>query len=410
MPAPPFYPTELPALNVLSAFGLLLAVGVLGGLLAKRVAWLPTITGFMAVGLLIGPQGLGLLTEQDLGNATPLVDVALGLILFRLGSALHPLALIKNRPLLVCGLLESGLTFAAITGLMLWLDTSALVAMLAGAIAVSSSPAVLIHVSRELRARGPTLSAVLALVALNNVLSFMLYTLALPFALKAQEASWLTIVGLPLYQLLGAVLLGMVLALALTSIGTLTRADDAHYRFALVIGGVMLCVGLAAMLKVSTLLAALTLGLASRGMQRRARLAHVELGAGADLFFIVLFVFAGANLHLGDLWLLAPAALAFVGVRALAKMAVVTGCGRVFGYPMRQAGAAGLMLVPMAGLAIGLVQQTLKLAPQAGRDVAAIVLAAVAVFETLGPPLVAFALRLAREVPRSPLPAEEGEE
>ena len=60
------------------------------------------------------------------------------------------------------------------------------------------------------------------------------------------------------------------------------------------------------------------------------------------------------------------------------------------------------MLVPMAGLAIGLVQQTIKLAPQAGHEVGVVVLAAVAVFETLGPPLVAFALRFAREVPGSP--------
>jgi NhaP-type Na+/H+ or K+/H+ antiporter len=205
-----FYPTALPALNVLSTFGLLLAVGVLGGLLAKRLAWLPTITGFMAVGLLIGPQGLGLLKAENLLTAAPLVDVALGLILFRLGAALHPLALLKNRPLLITGLVESGLTFAAIAALMLWLDTPPLVALLAAAIAVSSSPAVLIHVSRELHARGPTLSAALALVALNNVLSFVLYTAALPLALKAQQADWLTIVGLPLYQALGAVLLGEI--------------------------------------------------------------------------------------------------------------------------------------------------------------------------------------------------------
>jgi len=399
MPPDTFYPTELPALNVLSTFGLLLAVGVLGGLLAKRLAWLPTITGFMAVGLLIGPQGLGLLKAEGLLTAAPLVDVALGLILFRLGAALHPLALIKNRPLLITGLLESGLTFAAIAALMLWLGTPALVALLAAAIAVSSSPAVLIHVSHELHARGPTLSAALALVALNNVLSFVLYTAALPFALKAQQADWFTIIGLPLYQALGAVLLGVVLAFALVRIGTLTRNDDEHYRFALVVGGVMLCVGLSQAFQVSTLLAALTLGLASRGMQRRARLARKELGAGADLFFIVLFVFAGANLHLKDLWQLAPVALAFVAARVLAKLVAVMGCGRVFGYPVRQSWAAGLMLVPMAGLAIGLVQQTLKLAPDAGRDVSAIVLGAVAVFETLGPPVVAFALRLSGEAP-----------
>jgi hypothetical protein len=57
------------------------------------------------------------------------------------------------------------------------------------------------------------------------------------------------------------------------------------------------------------------------------------------------------------------------------------------------------MLLPMAGLAIGLVQTTAGMLPKLGAQVSAVVLAAVAVFETLGPPLVAYALRLAGEVP-----------
>jgi hypothetical protein len=73
------------------------------------------------------------------------------------------------------------------------------------------------------------------------------------------------------------------------------------------------------------------------------------------------------------------------------------GVGLGFGTPHRSATAAGLMLVPMAGLAIGLVQTTSLLMPELGGRVAAIVLAAVAIFETIGPPLVAFALRLCGE-------------
>lgn len=397
-----FFPAELPALNLLTTFGLLLTVGTLGGLLAKRLAWLPTITGFMAVGLLIGPQGLGLLTQHDLDAAVPLVDIALGLVLFKLGTTLHPLALVRNRALVVSSLVESLLTFGVILALMLWLGTSKVVAVLAASIAVSSSPAVLIHVSHELHARGPTLSAAMAMVAMNNMLSFVLYTLALPVALMESSADLLTVLGLPAYRMFGAMLLGLVVAFVVTRIGVLTQADDGHYRFALVVGAVMVCVGLSSALNVSSLFAALTLGLASRGMQQRARLAQVPLGAGADLFFIVLFVFAGANLHLKDLWAFWQAALAFVAARVLAKFVAVYVCGRAFGYSRRTVVAGGLMLMPMAGLAIGLVQQTVVLAPQVGYAIAAVVLAAVAVFETLGPPVVAFALRYAGEVPADP--------
>jgi len=73
-------PQGLPQMNLLLLFG------TLGGLLAARVGWLQTITGFMALGLLLGPSGLGLLSPEALSGAKGLVDIALGLILFKLGA------------------------------------------------------------------------------------------------------------------------------------------------------------------------------------------------------------------------------------------------------------------------------------------------------------------------------------
>ena len=165
----PFLPASWPPLHTAALFGLLLLIGTLGGLLAKRVRWLPTITGFMAVGALMGPSGLGLLSYDMLGQTQVLVDVALGLILFKLGTALHPWMVIRTPKLIVTSLAESLLTFASVFGLMVWLGTSPLAAVIAAAIAVSSSPAVLIHVAHELHARGFVVDAAKALVALDTI-------------------------------------------------------------------------------------------------------------------------------------------------------------------------------------------------------------------------------------------------
>jgi hypothetical protein len=54
----------------------------------------------------------------------------------------------------------------------------------------------------------------------------------------------------------------------------------------------------------------------------------------------------------------------------------------------------------MAGLAIGLVQTTSQLMPELGGRVAAITLAAVALFETIGPPIAAWALRYSGDAER----------
>ena len=62
----------------------------------------------------------------------------------------------------------------------------------------------------------------------------------------------------------------------------------------------------------------------------------------------------------------------------------------------------------MAGLAIGLVQTSSGLFPAQAPTIAAIILGAVTVFETLGPPIAAFAFRFAGEARGQP--AEVGSE
>lgn len=400
------FPNGWPQANVMVVFGLLLAFGVLGGLLAARARWLPSITGFMILGLMIGPSGLGLLSAQALGDARVLVDIALGLILFKLGATLHPVKAMRDKRLLFTSLGEGLATFGGILALMLWIGAPAVVAVLAAAIAVSSSPAVLIHVAEELHAEGPALDNAQQLVAANNVLSFLLFSLALPVALVGERFDIRTSLVLPAYQMLGAVVVSVVVAWLVVSIARLTRQDEEHFRFALVVGAVMLTLGLSQAFKVSGLFAGLALGIACRWLQGRTRITRVELGGGGDVFFVILFVFAGANLHLHEALQYAPIALAFVGARIVAKLGAVYGFGLAFGIPQRQSLASGMLLIPMAGLAIGLVQTTSSLAPELGARISAIVLAAVALFETIGPPIAALALKMAGEAGRARRVAE----
>ena len=152
------------------------------------------------------------------------------------------------------------------------------------------------------------------------------------------------------------------------------------------------------MLHLSMLLAPLALGIVVRNLEKKALIADVEFGEAFELFFIVLFVFAGAKLHIHELVKYAPLAFALVAVRSLAKWGGVFAVGTACGLPQAQARSAGLLLIPMAGLAIGLVNTAENLFPQAAAMVSAIVLAAVAIFETMGPPIAALAFRMAGEV------------
>jgi len=385
-------------LNSLTIFGFLLFCGAIGGFVAHRVSWIPSITGFMLVGLVLGPNVLGLLDYAALAQARIVVDIALALILYRLGLSLDIRVLAHDKSLLIVSLVECGLTFAAVYAALVWWGLAHLPAAVVAAIAISSSPAVLLHVAHELNAQGPVIERAQALVALNNVIAFLVFAGLMPLLYGTAAAPVSTVVGAPLYQLLGSALLGALAGYALHHVARLTKRAS-QYSLALVMGAVALTLGLSQTFGLSALFAPLVLGVVVRSLEKRDLIANMAWGPAFELFFIALFVYSGANLHLREMVVFASAAGLFVGARALAKVLGVLCTGLAVRWPSAARNNVGFTLLPMAGMAIGLANTTVSQFPVVGLEVASIVLAAVAVFETLGPPVVARALRWAKEVP-----------
>ena len=386
-----FLPTFPLQVTTLFFFGFLLFCGALGGYLAHRVPWIPSITGFMLVGLLAGPNGLNLFGFETLERAKIVIDIALALILYRLGLSIDLRAVLKDKALLVVSFVESGLTFAAVYFALTWFGVPKLPGAVISAIAISSSPAVLIHVAHELGAEGITTDRSEALVALNNVFAFLVFAALLPLLYFENNAPLSTMVGGPAYQLLGSTLLGGLMGYALHRVASITK-DASQYSLVLVVGAVSMTLGLAITFELSVLFAPLVLGTVVSSLEREDLLADMEFGPAFELFFVALFVYAGANLHLKEMLAFAPAALVFVGARSIAKWVGVAATGAMVGWSRTTNLNAGLVLLPMAGMAIGLANTTTAQFPYSGSVVASVVFAAVAIFETLGPPVVARAL------------------
>ena len=81
----PDFPLRLGNLAVIA---LILLAGLACGELFRRVLLLPQISGYVLAGLLLGPGTFGLLDQDMLQDAHLMLDIALGLILFELGSRL----------------------------------------------------------------------------------------------------------------------------------------------------------------------------------------------------------------------------------------------------------------------------------------------------------------------------------
>lgn len=371
----------------LLVFGLFLLVGVLGGTIANRISWLPTISSFMALGFIIGPHGLSLVTNDMLHESSVLTTIAMGLILYKLGNVLHPLDMLHDKALQWTALAENLLSFILIFALVMAFGFGLAHAWIVAAIAISSSPAVLVHVASEMRAKGPVTDRAKSLIAVNNLASYALFSLAIPFVMGSYGSmSVSSAVIYTIYRVVGAVGIGTLVAWVSVRLAKMLTPHDKHYLFTIMIGAISVVLGLCNMLSLSTLLASLVLGIATRWFETdKHNLSRVAIGEGGDLFFIILFVFAGAKLDIGLVLATGLLPVLLVLARMLGKAGGVYGMSFLLKRDEKQAGPVSLLLMPMASMAIGLVLAFSRLVPEMAAGITATVLSMVAILETVGP-------------------------
>lgn len=168
---------------------ILLGAGFLFAKLVQRLR-LPSVTGYILAGLLLGPSGLHLVTAEAIGaRLNHFTQIALMLIAFGIGEHLEFGKLrVHAKSVGLIGLAESlGAFFAVALGVEVvaplvipagagWLASDFLaLSLLLGAIAVATAPASTLHVTREVEAHGPLTATLLSVVAVDNGLAIMLF-------------------------------------------------------------------------------------------------------------------------------------------------------------------------------------------------------------------------------------------
>lgn len=391
-----FFPDLPGSLNVLTALGLILIAGIFGSRLVTYFAPVPAITGYVLTGLLIGPVGLNLISATALNALEPIVELALGLFVFELGRRLDYRWLLKERCLLITGIVISSSVFIALFILLLSLGLDTLTAALAAAIGMATSPAVTLNVVQEVRAEGQVSARMLNIVAINNSLAFLLFIVCLSVLHWQYGASWSVSLLHPLYLIFGSIVFGL-LAGRLLIFASRHLGPQSHAQRILVFALVAATIGIADMFKFPALVSLLVFAVSSRYSERQQVVVESEFSQINSLLCVILFVFAGARLelvHLGQFWLIG---LAFIAVR----LTVMTGLGALLaswnGLHPRQGALLGLGLLPMSGVAILTAQYVSSIHPDFGAQLSALVLSVVLVLEIVGPISTHYALQASGE-------------
>ena len=169
----------LPDADPLLVLATVLVVGVAFGTMAKR-AGLPSITGQIVGGALIGQAGFKLFDLQAIEELHPLTEFALGLMAVTIGAHLNVRRLRNaGKRLFFLLLLESTVTPTLIfCGLVFVPDMSWSGALLFGTLAISTAPATIVALVKEARAKGVFVKTLIAAVAFNNMACILLFELA----------------------------------------------------------------------------------------------------------------------------------------------------------------------------------------------------------------------------------------
>jgi Kef-type K+ transport system membrane component KefB len=392
-----FFPSMPHALNVLTATGLLLIAGVLGAHFLRRFfPQIPAITGYVLTGLLLGPSVLNLLDASLLDDISVLVDLSLGMVLFELGRRVDYKWLMREKGLLITGIALSTIMFFALFTLLVQFGVAKLVACMVAALGMATSPAVILNVVREVKAEGQLTERMLNIVVIGNALAFVVFSMGLAVVHVEYQAGWESYILHPLYLLFGSVLLGWIISRLLVLIGQWLKRDT-QAQLILVLALIAATVGIAVMFKLSALIALLVFGIASRSQNARHAVVEPDLSQFSGLFYVALFVFAGAKLELVHLLTLWPAVLAFIALRLATGLATTTALARLNGMTFRKGALLGVGLVPLSGFNIIMVQHAIGDYPQFGAQLSALVVSILVILELLGPICTRYALTASGE-------------
>ncbi len=401
-------------LPILLSLGVLYLLALGAGRLSAKLR-IPRVTGYLLVGLAAGPSVAKafslppLITLEQIESLHPLHDLILGLIVLTIGGSFQ-LRLVRKlgTRLIRVSAVEMGLTAFLVGGATFLLGAGPLGAGFLALMAITTAPAATQMVMREYQSEGPLTDTVISLIVLNNLMAIVAFIL-LKNTVVLQNVSFVETA----LQILGPMLLGLIsgILLAMGDQRMTRRVERQILTLAIVAG----LVGLCTVLGISSMLAVLIAGLCLVVASPHGRRILEDLSAVDYPLYVIFFVMAGATLHLDYLSHMGAVGIVYVAARIVGKY---FGC--FLGARAARASKTlriwlGPAMLAQAGLAIGLANTLAKEWGDPGREIQTVILAAVVMFEVIGPLLTRIALVSAGEVTvlnllaqRSPVGYREG--
>ncbi|MCD6350798.1 MAG: cation:proton antiporter, partial [Armatimonadetes bacterium] len=271
-------------------------------------------------------------------------------------------------------------------------------AFVVGAVSSATAPAATMAIIRELRARGPLTTTLLAVVALDDGIAVIAFAVAVgvcePLVKGVTGISVEAALLGPSVHIVLSLVLGLIVSAIPVYGGRVVRSREVE--LGLIFGTVMLCAGAALWLGLSPVIADMTLGFVVVNVMHRGD-EHALLGDVETLLYTLFFVLAGLHFDLAVLSTAGAVAIVIAVSGGLGKYAGTVAGARLGHAPAVVGKYLGFALLPKAGVTVGLALLAAEQFPSFGPLLLNAVLAATIINELIAPPLSRYAITRAGE-------------
>ncbi len=386
-------------MNTLFSLSLAMIMGLLMTRVMKKIN-LPNVTGYLIAGLLVGPYCLNIFTTENVEGFTVLTNAALGFIAFSIGGEFKLSSLKQlGAKIFLITLFEAVGATALVSTVMILLKVDISLALILGAIASATAPAATLMVVRQYKAKGPVTSTLLPVVAVDDAVCLMLFSILSSVAKTLGKGGGFNIketLVMPIAEILGSLVIGFAVGFVL-SVATkffLSRAN----RVSLAVTAVFLGVGLSEMLGLSSLLLCMAIGAAMANFSKVSDAVMECTDRWTPPLFMLFFVISGAEFNFEVFKTVGLIGVLYLVLRSSGKyFGAMLGCALVK-TEKNVKKYLGITLLPQAGVAIGMAQLSLTVIPEYGEQIRAVILCATLVYELIGPLLTKTALTKAGEI------------
>ncbi len=395
------------------AIGFLLLTAFIAGRVSRRMQ-LPRITGYLLLGITIGPRVINLITGNMIEDLLFINGLAISLIALSAGGELKLEWLRgKLKQILIIAIVGAVIVFSTMFGIVYFLrdwfalaeessSTQQLIlAVIFGVFAVANSPMVVIALITETDNRGSFAQIVLGVTIIRDVLVIVLFSLVLAVAdtvLGGRSMSLGDFIGMISLEIGGSAVIGILLGWGLT---LCARFFWKEMPFVVLIFCFFMA-HLSTALHMDALLMGLAAGFFVENWSKKG---GDELIAGIERcslpLYCLFFGLAGVSLDIRALAQLWPVALTFALVRCLglwigtALGAHLSGCERA----VRNMGWLGF--IANAGVLLAMASIVTRTFPQWGKTIETLVIAIIGINLIIGPVGLRFALLQTKEAPAS---------